>query len=112
MREVLDHLPGVLAEVMSEIVQRTRCRQLFADLWAGRIGGVPPSPAETHEGAIAGVEAGEHFAAIAVLEQLESHVPVLGCGCHAAIVRRRSRHHKGTMAPMAAGVAAAPVNRP
>ena len=75
--------------------------QLLADLWAGRVGGVPPRPTETHERAIAGVEAGEHFAAIVVLEQFEAHVPVAGCGCHGSMIRPFDRDTPGPMRPIA-----------
>jgi hypothetical protein len=96
---VLDHAPGVLAEMVGEVVQGTRRRQLLTDLGHRRIGGVPSRPTNTREAAIAGVEVGDHFAVVVGLEQLEPHVPVACCGCHDPIVVSGASGRKGHSSP-------------
>ena len=84
--ELLDHPPGILAEVVGEIVQGPRGGQFLADLGNGRVGGITPRPTDTCQAAVTGIEVGGHFAVIAVLADVEPHVPMALNGIHTSMV--------------------------
>ena len=84
---------------MGEIVQGASGRQFLTDLGHRRIDGIPSGPTSTREAAIAGVEMGDHFAVVLRLDQLEPHVPVACCGCHALIVVAAHPGRKGHRSP-------------
>ena len=73
--------------MMCEIVQRSGGGQFLTDLRDRRIGGVPTRPTDTRETAVAGVEVSDHLTMVAIFTQLETHFPVVSCGCHTPMLR-------------------------
>ena len=94
--ELLYHRPGVLAEVLSEIVQGPRRRQFLADLGNGRIGWIAPRPTDARQAAVPGIEVGGHFTMIAVLTDVEPHVPMALYGFHTPMVGAPTRTDQST----------------
>lgn len=81
---------------MGEIVQGPRRRQFLADLGKGRVGWVSPRPTDTQQAAVTGIEVGGHFAVIAVLADVEPHVPMALNGIHTPMVGGPARIDQGT----------------
>lgn len=75
--ELFDHPPGVLAEVLSEVVKSASGGHLLADLGDLRVGRIAPRTTDPGERAVSGVEVGDDLAVVFVFANLESHAPVM-----------------------------------
>ena len=90
--------------MVCEIVESSSRRQFLTDLGDRRVGGVPPRPTDTRQTAVTGVEVGDHFTMVAVLADLEPHVPMASCGSHDPIVKGSPRRRQSTTSrPVSAG---------
>ena len=73
----LDHLPGIVGQVGRQVVQGSRCREFFADLWHRGIGGISARPAVAGERPIACVQMHDHVAMVVVFPGLEDECPTV-----------------------------------
>ncbi len=86
---LLDHRPGVVDEVICQIVQCTGSGEFLADLGRRRVGRVSSRAAKPRQRPVASIEMDDHLTVVLVLSCFERELPGMRLECfHMSIVDR------------------------
>jgi len=75
VRVLLDHGPGIIGEMLRQIVQGSSRSEFLSDLGSRRVGRVSPRATMTRQRPIASIEMDNHVAVVLILSCLEHELP-------------------------------------
>ncbi len=97
---LLDHGPGVVGEVLGQIVQGASSGKFLADLRSRRVARITPGTTMPRQRPIAGIEMDDHVTVIFILPRLERELPGMWLKClHVTIVGQRVDSGEGANVP-------------